>query len=163
MYLRCSVQDSPKTWKARLPLAELWYNSSYHGSICCSPFKALYGYDPNLGTNIPIPSDTSPTVTEVIEHREFHLQVLKQRLEQAQNRKQAFADKNRTDTQFSIGDQVLLKLQPYTQSSVANRPYQSYPTSSLVHTKYWRELVQWLIAWNFPVTVWFIWYSMFLN
>jgi hypothetical protein len=49
MYLRCSVQDSPKTWKAWLPLAELWYNSSFHTSIGCSPFKALYGYDPDLG------------------------------------------------------------------------------------------------------------------
>ena len=33
------------------------------------------------------------------------------------------ADKKRTDCQFAVGDQVLLKLQPYTQSSVANRPY----------------------------------------
>lgn len=33
------------------------------------------------------------------------------------------ADKNRKDFQFSVGDKVLLKLQPYTQSSVANRPF----------------------------------------
>jgi len=33
------------------------------------------------------------------------------------------ADKKRTDFHFNVGDQVLLKLQPYTQSSVANRPY----------------------------------------
>ena len=33
------------------------------------------------------------------------------------------ADRNRTDKEFSVGDQVLLKLQPYTQSSVASRPY----------------------------------------
>lgn len=33
------------------------------------------------------------------------------------------ADKNRTNFQFQVGDQVLLKLQPYTQSLVANRPY----------------------------------------
>ena len=46
----------------------------------------------------------------------------KQRLEQAQNRMKVFADKNRTNIEFFVGDQVLLKLQPYTQSSVANRP-----------------------------------------
>jgi hypothetical protein len=94
MYLRCSVQDSPETWKTWLPLAELWYNSTYHSSIGCSPFKALYGYDPNLGTNILIPLATPPTITEVIEHRELHLQLLKQRLEQAQNRMKSVADKN---------------------------------------------------------------------
>ena len=33
------------------------------------------------------------------------------------------ANRNRTDREFSVGDQVLLKLQPYTQSSVASRPY----------------------------------------
>ena len=27
MYLRCVVQDAPRTWKAWLSLAELWYNS----------------------------------------------------------------------------------------------------------------------------------------
>lgn len=33
MYLRCAVHDSPKSWKAWLPLAELWYNSSLHSAI----------------------------------------------------------------------------------------------------------------------------------
>jgi len=33
------------------------------------------------------------------------------------------ADKKRSDRQFSVGDKVLLKLQPYTQSLVASRPY----------------------------------------
>ena len=49
MFLRCAVQDAPATWKAWLSLAELWYNSTYHTSLGCSPFKALYGYEPNVG------------------------------------------------------------------------------------------------------------------
>jgi hypothetical protein len=123
MYLRCSIQDSPKTWKSWLSLAELWYNSSYHTSIGCSPFKALYGYDPDLGA---VPTDTataSPSVTQLIENRELHLQHLKHQLQQAQNRMKIFADRNRADQSFSVGDTVLLRLQPYTQSSVANRPF----------------------------------------
>jgi hypothetical protein len=51
------------------------------------------------------------------------MQALKQHLAQAQNRMKVMADKKRTDHQFQVGDKVLLKLQPYTQSSVANRPY----------------------------------------
>lgn len=38
MYLRCAVHDSPTTWKTWLSLAELWYNSSLHTAIGCSPF-----------------------------------------------------------------------------------------------------------------------------
>ena len=49
MYLRCVVHDSPSKWKSWLSLAELWYNTSFHSSLGCSPFKALYGYEPNLG------------------------------------------------------------------------------------------------------------------
>lgn len=51
-YLRCSVQDSPKTWKSWLSLAELWYNSSFHTSIGCSPCRVVYGYGPNLGAGL---------------------------------------------------------------------------------------------------------------
>lgn len=114
MYLRCAVQDSPKQWKAWLSLAELWYNSAFHSSLGCSPFKALYGYDPQLGAAPLLPPDASPSVTQIIEDRELHLQMLKQRLQQAQNRMKLYADRNRTDKEFAVGDQVLLHLQPYT-------------------------------------------------
>lgn len=77
MFLRCAVQDSPKNWKSWLPLAQLCYNSSFHCSLGCPPFKALYGYDPN----------------------------------------------QRSDREFVVGEHILLRLQPYTQSSVANRPF----------------------------------------
>jgi hypothetical protein len=58
-----------------------------------------------------------------IANRELHLDSLKENLAIAQNRMKLFADKKRQDYSFSVGDQVLLKLQPYTQSTVASRPY----------------------------------------
>jgi hypothetical protein len=90
-----------------LPLAELWYNSSFHTSLGCSPFKALYAYEPNLALAPSLRSDVVPTVADMVHNREIHIQALKQHLA----------------LEFAVGAQVLLKLQPNIQTSVANRPY----------------------------------------
>lgn len=95
MYLRCSVQDAPKTWKDWLSLAELWYNSTFHTTLGCSPFKALYGYEPNIGAAPSVPPEIAPTVADVIENRELHLQALKHNLAKAQNRMKLMADQKK--------------------------------------------------------------------
>ncbi|GKA96561.1 putative reverse transcriptase domain-containing protein [Tanacetum coccineum] len=41
--LRACVIDFSGNWDAHLPLAEFSYNNSYHLSIRCAPFEALYG------------------------------------------------------------------------------------------------------------------------
>jgi len=110
MYLRCAMQDSPKSWKSCISLAELWYNSSLHSALGCTPFKALYGYEPNIGAVPSLPPTTTASVADIIEHRELHLQSLKEHLARAQNRMKLVADSKRQDYQFSVGDKVLLKL-----------------------------------------------------
>jgi len=95
MYLRCVVQDAPTTWKTWLSLAELWYNSSYHTALGCSPFKALYGYEPNIGIVPSVPTETTPEVADVIENRELHLQALKENLARAQNRMKLMVDRKK--------------------------------------------------------------------
>lgn len=83
-YLRCAVHESPQKWKMWLPLAELWYNSSFHTAIGCSPFKALYAYEPNLSLVPKSVQATSQEVQSVIEDRDIHLQTLKHHLLRAQ-------------------------------------------------------------------------------
>jgi hypothetical protein len=80
MFLRCSVQDSPKSWKPWLSLAELWYNSAYHAALGCSPFKALHGYEPIVGAAPTLIENTSTSVAEVITNREAHLQSIEHHL-----------------------------------------------------------------------------------
>ncbi|GJS31049.1 putative reverse transcriptase domain-containing protein [Tanacetum coccineum] len=41
--LRACVIDFGGSWDVHLPLAEFYYNNSYHSSIRCAPFEALYG------------------------------------------------------------------------------------------------------------------------
>lgn len=52
------------------------------------------------------------------------LATLKENLKRAQQVMKAQADKHRRDVQFEIGEQVLVKLQPYRQNSVALRKNQ---------------------------------------
>uniref|UniRef100_A0A0A8ZUU3 Tf2-1-like SH3-like domain-containing protein n=1 Tax=Arundo donax TaxID=35708 RepID=A0A0A8ZUU3_ARUDO len=58
----------------------------------------------------------------MLAEREAYSELLKKQLATAQNRMKLQADHKRTDRAFQVGEQVLLKLQPYDQSSVVNRP-----------------------------------------
>lgn len=152
MYLRCSVQDSPKQWRSWLPLAELWYNSSFHTTLGCSPFKALYGYEANLGVLLPVTEQQSSSAVLTLQDREAHLTLLKQRLAAAQNRMKLQADKFRSEREFRIGEKVLLKLQPYTQApsnrwSLAHIP--SWHSSIMDRLLWSTRLVRWHINWTF--------------
>nr|XP_020157508.1 uncharacterized protein LOC109742823 [Aegilops tauschii subsp. strangulata] len=51
-----------------------------------------------------------------------HTACLREHILRAQHRFKKQADQHCTERSFEVGDSVLLKLQPYAQSSVANRP-----------------------------------------
>jgi hypothetical protein len=51
-----------------------------------------------------------------------HTAGLREQLARAQDRFKNKVDKNHTERSFVAGEQVLLKLQPYAQTTVANRP-----------------------------------------
>jgi hypothetical protein len=80
MFLRCVVYDTPKKWKKWLPQAELWYNTSYHSAIQCSPFKPLYGYDPGPILAPPMEETTNTSVVEWSKEREAYNELLRDRL-----------------------------------------------------------------------------------
>lgn len=141
MFLRCAVQAAPRKWRVWLPLAELWYNSSYHTALGCSPFKALYGYEAPMHALLSLPvSDQSPAV-DMLQEREAHLILLKGHLAAAQNRMKLQADRHRTDRQFQVGEQVLLKLQPYVQSTVVSRSFPNLWTIQSLRA-YWCSGIQ---------------------
>lgn len=121
-YLRCAVHDEPKHWRRCLSMAEFWYNTSYHTALGCSPFKALYRTEPNFGAlpNLTVAQDSA--ASEATLDYQAQIELLRAHLAQAQARMKSKADKNRTERQFQVGEQVLLKLQPYAQHSVVNRP-----------------------------------------
>ena len=60
---------------------------------------------------------------EWLKEREEYSSFLKQHLLRAQAKRKSDADRKRSPRKFQQGESVFLKLQPYAQSSVANRQY----------------------------------------
>jgi hypothetical protein len=122
-YLRCAVHDHPHKWRQWLALAEFWYNTTYHTTLECSPFKILYGYTPPVMVVPWLREEGDMDVTTWLQERQVASELLREKLAQAQNRMKQMADRGRTPREFQVGEFVLFKLQPYAQKIVVNRPY----------------------------------------
>ena len=110
MYLHCAVHDSPRQWHRWLPTAEFWYNLSFHSSIKCTPFKALYGVEPNLRAMTLWDDKTVPMIDGEPWDWGLHTALLREQILRAQHRFKKQADKHRSERSFEVGDKVLLKL-----------------------------------------------------
>jgi hypothetical protein len=59
----------------------------------------------------------------MLTERAAQVEILQRNLTAAQLRMKKYADRHRTEQEFQVGAQVLLRLQPYAQKSVVNRPF----------------------------------------
>jgi hypothetical protein len=112
-YLCCMTFNEPKKWMAWLSFAEFWYNTSFHTALQLTPFQALYGFPPPLISELAVPGPTDLAATEFLTAKQQMLDQLKQNLLQAQNQMRKFADLQRSERTFEVGDKVYLKMEPY--------------------------------------------------
>jgi hypothetical protein len=110
--------QEPKKWAVWLPLAEWWYNTSYHTSLKSTAFEALYGYPPPQISEIMVAGPDSPAI-DFIQQKQQMVAKFKENVAQAQNKMNKFIDKNRYERKFILGDMVYLKLQPYGHTSLS--------------------------------------------
>ena len=68
-YLCCFVSDKQTQWVKWLPLAEWWYNTSFHTAAIMTPFMALYGYYPLSITYSLRENSKVQAVQDHIEHQ----------------------------------------------------------------------------------------------
>lgn len=121
-YLRCFCSQQPHLWADWLCWAEYHYNTSYHSTIRMTPYEAVYGRPPlSLLSYIPGLAD-DPEVDTQLRSRHIILQTLQHNMTTAQQRMARNANKHRIDVEYTIGDWVYLKLQPYRQDSLVRRP-----------------------------------------
>ncbi|GJS20140.1 putative reverse transcriptase domain-containing protein [Tanacetum coccineum] len=83
--LRACVLDFKGSWDVHLSLVEFLYNNSYHSSVRCAPFEALYG-------------------------RKCRSPIMWPEVREGQLIGPDYADKRRKPPEFSVGDYVLLKV-----------------------------------------------------
>ncbi|WVY89838.1 hypothetical protein V8G54_035352 [Vigna mungo] len=120
-YLRCFCSEQPKGWRAILPWAEYWYNTSFQGAIRCTPFEAVYGRPPPSLHRF-IPGETLvEAVSQELQNRDEALKQLRFHLERAQDVMVRQANKKRKPMTFEVGDWVFLKIRPHRQSTMPTR------------------------------------------
>ncbi|GJR11779.1 ty3-gypsy retrotransposon protein [Tanacetum coccineum] len=111
--LRAYVLDFRGSWDVHLPLVEFSYNNSYHSSVRCASFEALYGRkyrSPIMWAEVGEGQLIGP---ELVQETNEKISQIKDRLKAARDRQKSYADKRRKPLEFSVGDYVLLKLSPW--------------------------------------------------
>ncbi|GJV46788.1 putative reverse transcriptase domain-containing protein [Tanacetum coccineum] len=111
--LRACVMDFGGSWDTHLPLIEFSYNNSYHTSIKCAPFEALYGRkcrSPVIWTEVGESQLIGP---EIMQETTEKIVQIRERLKTARSRQKSYADKRRKPLEFQVGDRVLLKVSPW--------------------------------------------------
>ncbi|CAM6130048.1 unnamed protein product [Calypogeia fissa] len=99
--------DEQMEWDRLLPLVEFAYNNS----INASPFYVMYGEHPQVPSSI---LHQKAVHTKVAATEEFAtrlqsvIQAVREKLLVAQNRQKQYADRNRRDLEYEVGEQVWL-------------------------------------------------------
>jgi hypothetical protein len=117
-YLHFFVYDKQTQCGKWLPLAEWWYNTSFHTATKMTPFMALYGYHPTSITSSLKEKSKVQAVEDHIDNQQQVVQILKDNLTMAHNRMKQQVDQHCSERSFDVGDWVLLRLQPYKKMSL---------------------------------------------
>ncbi|KAD1352124.1 hypothetical protein E3N88_42966 [Mikania micrantha] len=110
--LRTCVLDFGGNWDSHFPLIEFSYNNSYHSSIGCAPFEALYGRKCRSPICWIEVGDNRITGPELIQETTDKIAQIQQRLQETRSRQKRYAEKRRKPLEFQVGDRVVLKVSP---------------------------------------------------
>ncbi|GJT18308.1 putative reverse transcriptase domain-containing protein [Tanacetum coccineum] len=110
--LKACVIDFGGSWDFYLPMVEFSYNNSYHSSVRCTPFEALYGRKCRLPILWVEVGEGQLIGPEIVQETTKNISHIKDRLKTARDHQKSYADKRRKPLEFSVGDHVMLKVSP---------------------------------------------------
>ena len=111
--LRACVMEFKGSWDNYLSLIEFAYNNSYQSSIGMAPYEALYGRKCRTPVCWDEVGERRLIGLEIVQDTTEKVNMIRELLKIANDRKKSYADNRRRDLQFEIGDQVFLKISPW--------------------------------------------------
>ncbi|KAC9326665.1 hypothetical protein E3N88_45982 [Mikania micrantha] len=111
--LRSCVIDFGGSWDVHLPLVEFSYNNSYHTSIKCTPFEALYGRKCRSPVCWSEVGENRIIGPELIQETTDKIALIQERIKAARDRQKSYADNRRRPLEFQVNDLVMLKVSPW--------------------------------------------------
>ncbi|GJX35604.1 putative reverse transcriptase domain-containing protein [Tanacetum coccineum] len=109
---RACVIDFGGSWDVHLPLAEFSYNNSYHTSIRCASFEALYGRKCRslvLWAEIKEGSLIGP---ELVQETTDKVVLIKEKLQAARDRQKSYAGSGLKMTEYAGPFEILERIDP---------------------------------------------------
>ncbi|KAL4279073.1 hypothetical protein GQ457_03G013180 [Hibiscus cannabinus] len=101
------------SWEDHLPLVEFVYSNSFQSSIQMAPYEALYGRRCRTTLGWIGLSERRVLGPEIVQQTEDTVRVIRDRLKAAFDQQKACDDLKRKEIEFSVGDQVFLKVSPW--------------------------------------------------
>ncbi|KAJ9544925.1 hypothetical protein OSB04_024632 [Centaurea solstitialis] len=108
-----SLQAALGSWDDHLPLVEFSYNNSYHASIQCAPYEALYGRKCRSPLNWLEVGESRLLRPDIVQETTDKIKLVQEKLKAARDRQKSYADNRRKPLEFQVGDKVLLKVSPW--------------------------------------------------
>ncbi|GJS13478.1 putative reverse transcriptase domain-containing protein [Tanacetum coccineum] len=110
--LRACAINFGGNWDTHLPLVEFSYNNSYHSSVKCAPFEALYGRRCRTPIAWAEVGESKLFGPEIVQESIDMVVQIKERLKATRDRQKSYADNRQKPLEVSVGDKVLLKVSP---------------------------------------------------
>ncbi|KAJ9567836.1 hypothetical protein OSB04_003802 [Centaurea solstitialis] len=100
--LRACVLEFGGRWDDHLPLVEFSYNNSYHASIQCAPYEALYGCKCRSPLNWLEVGESRLIRPDIVQETTDKIKMVQEKLKAARDRQKSYADNRWKPLEFQV-------------------------------------------------------------